>query len=54
MFFKRRELVPGDQVHLTRHDVSAANFTLDTQREYPKTLFPVKDIVGYAHLTQRA
>ncbi|WP_424185622.1 class F sortase [Actinokineospora sp. G85] len=40
VFFRLRELAPGDRVTVRRDDDTTAEFTVDEVRRYPKAAFP--------------
>ena len=50
VFFRLRELRPGDDITVTRADGSAVHFAVDRTEQYPKRRFPT-DAVYYPTLT---
>jgi sortase (surface protein transpeptidase) len=44
VFYRLRELVPGDSVSVTREDGSTATFEVYSSEEYPKDEFPTKAV----------
>jgi sortase (surface protein transpeptidase) len=44
VFFRLRELRPGDDVTVTRADGSAVHFSVDRTEQYPKRRFPTDDV----------
>jgi Sortase domain len=44
VFFRLRELRPGDEVTVVRADGSAVHFTVDRTEQYPKRRFPTDDV----------
>jgi sortase (surface protein transpeptidase) len=52
VFYRLRELRPGDRVEVARADGSRARFTVERVARYPKTRFPTDDVY-YPTLTPR-
>ncbi|WP_370949236.1 class F sortase [Amycolatopsis sp. cg5] len=48
VFFRLRDLKPGDQVTVRRSDGQAATFRVDTVQRYPKDAFPTAAVYGPA------
>ncbi|MFD8497831.1 class F sortase [Amycolatopsis sp. NPDC059657] len=48
VFFRLRDLKPGDQVTVRRSDGQAATFSVDTVQRYPKDAFPTAAVYGPA------
>ncbi|HEV7899105.1 MAG TPA: class F sortase [Planosporangium sp.] len=48
VFFRLGALVPGDTIQVTRKDGTAARFTVDGVKAYPKTDFPTDLVYGPA------
>ncbi|OLR94402.1 class F sortase [Actinokineospora bangkokensis] len=46
VFFRLRDLVPGDRVAVTRSDATSASFTVDAVERYPKAEFPTAAVYG--------
>jgi Sortase domain len=44
VFYRLRELRPGDDITVTRADGSAVHFTVDRTEQYPKRRFPTDDV----------
>jgi antitoxin (DNA-binding transcriptional repressor) of toxin-antitoxin stability system len=44
VFYRLRELRPGDQVEVVRADRTVARFTVDRVEQYPKARFPTDDV----------
>jgi sortase (surface protein transpeptidase) len=44
VFYRLRELRPGDQITVTRADGSTVGFTVERTEQYPKTRFPTDDV----------
>ena len=52
VFYRLRELRPGDRVEVVRADGSTVRFAVDRTEQYPKTRFPTDDVY-YPTLTPR-
>ena len=52
VFYRLRELRPGDRIEVVRADGSRARFAVERIEEYPKTRFPTADVY-YPTLTPR-
>jgi hypothetical protein len=52
VFYRLRELRPGDQVEVVRADRSVVRFTVDGVEQYPKSRFPTDDVY-YPTLTPK-
>ncbi|SDW44659.1 Sortase family protein [Amycolatopsis xylanica] len=48
VFFRLRDLKPGDQVTVRRSDGRSATFRVDTVQRYPKDAFPTAAVYGPA------
>jgi sortase (surface protein transpeptidase) len=48
VFFRLRELKPGDQVTVRRSDGQSATFAVDKVDRYPKDAFPTDAVYGFA------
>ena len=46
VFYRIRELKPGDTIDVTREDSSVITFKVDTVRQVPKAQFPTREIYG--------
>lgn len=46
VFFRVRELKPGDEILVPRADGSTARFLVDAVRQYPKDAFPADEVYG--------
>jgi hypothetical protein len=46
VFFRLEELVPGDEVLVTREDGTTVTFTVTRVAEYPKTAFATDEVYG--------
>ena len=44
VFYRLRELRPGDQVEVVRADRTVVRFTVDRVEQYPKSRFPTDDV----------
>ena len=44
VFYRLRELRPGDRVEVVRADGSTVRFAVDRTEQYPKTRFPTDDV----------
>jgi Sortase domain len=44
VFYRLRELRPGDPITVARADGTAARFTVDRVEQYPKARFPTDDV----------
>jgi sortase (surface protein transpeptidase) len=44
VFYRLRELRPGDQVRITRDDGSVVRFAVDRTEQYPKANFPTDEV----------
>jgi len=44
VFYRLRELRPGDQVEVVRADRTVVRFTVDAVEQYPKSRFPTDDV----------
>jgi hypothetical protein len=52
VFYRLRELRPGDQVEVVRADRTVVRFTVDGVEQYPKSRFPTDDVY-YPTLTPK-
>jgi hypothetical protein len=52
VFYRLRELRPGDPITVARADGTAVRFAVDRVEQYPKTRFPTDDVY-YSDLTPR-
>lgn len=48
VFFRLRELKPGDQITVRRSDTSTVDFSVDAVRRYAKSAFPTEEVYGPA------
>jgi Sortase domain len=46
VFYRLRDLKPGDEVAVTRADQSEVVFVVDRLEQHPKNAFPTKDVYG--------
>jgi sortase (surface protein transpeptidase) len=46
VFYRLRELRPGDQVRVERADGTGLRFVVDTRRRFPKAGFPTEAVFG--------
>lgn len=46
VFYRLRQLVPGDQIHVDRADGTTVTYRVDGQGQYPKASFPTDAVYG--------